>query len=82
MNREPFNLTPGKSVRRPPDRAADFDQFEATELYCPKCRQAVPVKKSLLLVLPEGDKYEYRCPYCGTTVGDKLDRSSKYRSIF
>jgi hypothetical protein len=54
---------------------ADFDQLEATELYCPQCRRAVPVRKFLLLVLPEGDKYEYRCQYCGTAVGDKLNRN-------
>ncbi len=60
---------------------ADFDQFEATELYCPKCGRAVPVIKSLLLILPEGDKYEYRCQSCGTAVGDKIDRSGQFYSI-
>jgi len=54
---------------------SSFDEFEATELYCVQCRRAVPVKKSLLLVLPEGDKYEYRCAFCGNTVGDKIDRN-------
>jgi DNA-directed RNA polymerase subunit RPC12/RpoP len=24
------------------------------------------------LVLPEGDKYEYLCARCGTSVGDKI----------
>ena len=50
-----------------------FKEFDATELYCPRCRQAVPVRKRLLLVLPEGDKYEYRCAYCAESVGTKLD---------
>jgi DNA-directed RNA polymerase subunit RPC12/RpoP len=64
---------------RPPRKAkSQFDQFEATELYCSKCGQAVPVRKFLLLILPEGDKYEYRCAYCGSKVGDKLDRSGQY----
>ncbi len=54
---------------------SQFDEFEATELYCVRCGRAVPVRKSLLLVLPEGDKYEYRCAHCGNTVGDKIDRS-------
>jgi hypothetical protein len=54
---------------------SQFDEFEATELYCVQCKRAVPVRKSLLLVLPEGDKYEYRCAVCGNTVGDKIDRS-------
>jgi len=58
-----------------------YDQFEATELYCPKCGRAVPVIKTLLLILPEGDKYEYRCKLCGTTVGDKMDRQGQYYSM-
>ena len=60
---------------------ADFDQLEATELYCPKCQQAVPVRKSLLLILPDGDKYEYRCKFCGEKVGDKIDRSGQFYGI-
>ncbi|MFP4036148.1 MAG: hypothetical protein ACLFUE_01365 [Desulfobacteraceae bacterium] len=60
---------------------ADFDQFEATELYCPQCRCPVPVRKFLLLVLPEGDKYEYRCRYCGTPVGDKIDRNADFYDV-
>jgi hypothetical protein len=56
-------------------KEADFDEFEAVELYCPKCGKANPVRKFLLLILPEGDKYEYRCQVCGTTVGDKIDHS-------
>ena len=62
-------------------RQADFDQLEAVELFCPKCNQAVPVRKSLLLVLPDGDKYEYRCRFCGTKVGDKTDRSGQFYGI-
>ena len=53
-----------------------FDQFEATALYCPKCKKAVPIRKHLLLILPEGDKYDYVCVYCGTSLGDKIDKTS------
>ncbi|MBN2059317.1 MAG: cytoplasmic protein [Deltaproteobacteria bacterium] len=60
---------------------ATYDQLEAMELYCPQCRQAVPVRKSLLLILPEGDKYEYCCRYCGGKVGDKIDRSGEFPGI-
>ena len=81
MKRGPFDFTPPMGPQRSTDQKADFDQFEATELYCPKCGQAVPVRKSLLLILPEGDKYEYRCQNCGTKVGDKMDRSGQYQSI-
>jgi hypothetical protein len=33
---------------------------------------AMQVRKRLLLVLPEGDKYEYVCPHCGSTCGDTI----------
>jgi DNA-directed RNA polymerase subunit RPC12/RpoP len=65
--------------KQPPRKTkSQFEEFEATELYCSKCRQAVPVRKFLLLILPEGDKYEYRCAHCGSKVGDKLDRNGQY----
>jgi len=53
-----------------------FDQFEATSLYCPRCKAAVPVRKKLLLVLPGGDEYEYLCAYCSSSVGMKIDKES------
>ncbi len=60
------------------ENAADaFKEFDATQLYCPRCKQAVPVRKRLLLVLPEGDKYEYLCAFCSKTVGTKIDRNVK-----
>jgi len=49
-----------------------YRDFDATELYCPRCRRAVRVRKRLLLILPQGEKYDYCCAYCGTSVGDKL----------
>ncbi len=74
----PFRYSPLKEKK--PDQSS-YDEFEATELYCPKCGKAVPVIKSLLLILPEGDKYEYRCRFCGTPVGEKIDRNGQYYSI-
>ncbi len=53
-------------------RNQQYDDFDAIELFCPKCKRAVPVRKRLLLILPDGDKYDYYCPYCGTSVGEKL----------
>jgi hypothetical protein len=53
-----------------------FEEFEATSLYCPKCKAAVPVRKKLLLVLPEGDEYEYLCAYCSSSVGTKIDKNA------
>ena len=54
-----------------------FKEFDATQLYCPKCKRAVPVRKRLLLVISEGDKYEYLCTFCSESVGTKIDRKNK-----
>ncbi|MBN1930806.1 MAG: hypothetical protein JW786_04265 [Desulfobacterales bacterium] len=54
-----------------------FKEFDATELYCPRCKRAVPVRKRLLLILPEGDKYEYICSFCAESIGMKIDRHER-----
>jgi hypothetical protein len=64
-----------------PKTADAYEEFDATELYCQRCKQAVPVRKRLLLVLPEGDKYEYLCAFCSATVGTKMDRHVKPISL-
>jgi len=48
-----------------------FENLEATALFCPKCREAMPVRKRLLLVLLDKELYEYVCAQCGTSVGKK-----------
>ncbi len=53
-----------------------YGDFEATSLFCPRCRRAVPVRKKLLLVLPTGNKYDYVCQQCGTQVGGKTDNDA------
>lgn len=58
---------------QPAEQRASFGEFEASELYCPRCRQAVPVRSRILLALPEGDKYEYLCTVCSESLGTKLD---------
>jgi len=58
-----------------------YKEFNATELYCANCKQAVPVRKRLLLVLPDGEKYEYLCGRCGSSVGSKMDKSKRPMSI-
>ena len=50
-----------------------FQRMEASLLACPKCNRAVKVRKRLLLILPEGDKYEYLCPECGSTSGTTVE---------
>ena len=54
----------------PPDQ---YGSFRASLLYCPKCRQATPTRERLLLVLPNGNLYEYLCQQCGTSTGSKTD---------
>ncbi|MFQ5790769.1 MAG: hypothetical protein ACE5JI_09870 [Acidobacteriota bacterium] len=58
-----------------PSRAPSYEEFNAVSLYCPHCRAATPVRERLLLVLPDGDLYEYRCARCNTHVGKKKDLS-------
>jgi hypothetical protein len=52
-----------------------FEQLEASMLFCPRCRVAVPVRKRLLLILPQGDKFDYLCTRCGAICGDKIERA-------
>lgn len=67
-------------ARTPP--TPHYDSFEASELFCPRCRRATPVRKSLLLVLPSGNKYDYRCSVCGSPVGSKTDDDpSEFRRL-
>lgn len=53
--------------------ADSFGEFEATSLFCARCKTATPVRKKLLLVLPTGNKYDYTCSACGAPVGGKMD---------
>ena len=80
MKNSLFNFA-SPATARPVKRREDFEEFEATELYCSQCGCAVPINKFLLLVLPDGDRYEYRCQFCGTKVGDKTDRSGRFYGI-
>ncbi len=72
---KPVSPTPSKKPE------GMYREFDASELYCPRCRRPVPVRKRLLLVLPEGDKYEYLCAFCSESVGTKIDRQQKPLSL-
>ena len=65
----------------PSERKPSFERMEASLLACPKCRRAVAVRKRLLLILPEGDKYEYVCPHCGSTCGDTIIADNPSRKL-
>ena len=64
------------------ERPDYYEEFEATELFCPRCRAATEVRKKLLLVLPSGNKYEYLCTRCGGSVGEKMDDDASAFSLF
>jgi hypothetical protein len=53
-----------------------FDQFNAALLYCNKCGRAMPVRQRLLLVLPDGELYDYTCQACHSSVGSKTERAT------
>lgn len=75
-NRYPFG-----AIRPRKTQQGAYKEFDATELYCPRCKRPVPVRKRLLLVVPEGDKYEYVCPFCAESVGTKIDRQAGQVSV-
>ena len=60
-------------ARRPPEPQPqeEFEQFQASVLFCARCRAARPVAERLLLVLPDGELNEYICRGCGGSVGTR-----------
>jgi hypothetical protein len=48
-----------------------FGKFTASELYCPKCKTAQPVRERLLLVLSTGELHEFLCSNCATSLGKR-----------
>ncbi len=63
-------------MKRDGSGRSNYEEFEATALFCGQCRQAQPVRQHLLLVLPTGTKYDYRCAVCGHSVGSKMDNDT------
>ena len=53
-----------------------YEDLQATYLYCNKCGHSMPVKERLLLILPDGYLFEYLCVNCGSVVGDKKTKLS------
>ena len=67
----------GRPTRSPSHPPEQFRSFRASALYCPHCREATPVRERLLLVLPDGNLYDYCCVHCGTSTGSKTERDPK-----
>ncbi len=79
--RKPGDMPPvpptGRPMRPVVQPQEQFRSFSASALYCPQCRQATPVRERLLLVLPDGNLYEYRCVHCGTSTGSRTEKERK-----
>ena len=52
-------------------QSSQFKTLRASSLYCQKCRQAMPVRERLLLVLPQKEIYDYLCTGCASSVGQR-----------
>lgn len=48
---------------------SQFENLRASSLYCNKCAKAMPVRESLLLVLPDKEIYDYLCTECSSSLG-------------
>ena len=48
-----------------------YESFRAASLFCPRCQKAQPVRERLLLILPDGELYEYVCQFCWTQLGKR-----------
>ena len=59
----------------PPGNRQGFEDLEASQLYCPNCKRAMPVRKRLLLVLMDREMFDYVCARCGSLVGKKEEQS-------
>lgn len=57
-------------------RENDNLNFSASHIFCTKCNRSMPVTERLLLYLPDGDLYDFRCNRCGTSVGTKKVKKS------
>ena len=63
-----FRMRPGAQQRSP-----QFRNLNATQLYCPKCQRAMPVREKLALYLLSGAIYHYVCVGCDSVLGKKED---------
>lgn len=61
--------------------SAQYKDFNASALYCPRCKQAMPVRSRLLLVLPDGELHEYLCQRCASSLGTKTVRQYQQQQL-
>ena len=56
---------------RPKPAQSQFKSLRASSLYCQKCKNAMPVRERLLLILPDKEIYDYLCTGCASSVGQR-----------
>ena len=59
--------------RPPPQSGGQFRELNASQIYCPTCQRAMPVREKLALFLPSGALYHYVCARCDALLGKKQD---------
>jgi hypothetical protein len=50
---------------------SQFENLRASSLHCAKCAKPMPVRESLLLVLPDKEIYDYLCAGCSSSLGNR-----------
>jgi len=50
---------------------SQFENLRASSLYCNKCAKAMPVRETLLLVLPDKEIHDYLCTGCSSSLGHR-----------
>jgi hypothetical protein len=50
-------------------KEGDFEALEASKIFCPTCKRAMPLRERLFLALPDWETFDYVCVGCGTLVG-------------
>lgn len=50
---------------------SQFENLRASALYCAKCAKAMPVRETLLLVLPDKEIHDYLCTGCSSSLGHR-----------
>ena len=56
---------------RPASPPSQFTSLRDSSVYRQKCKNAMPVRERLLLVLPDKEIYDYLCTGCASSVGQR-----------
>jgi len=74
-------LAPRAAVRYAGRMNRQFEDLRASELYCPRCKVARPVREKLLLVLPHAELHDYRCTTCNESLGSREVKAAPVAAV-